>query len=61
MSGWIEVDGYKEIPKGIWLVKTESKARNYQVAYISDNFSVIGHHFAFDVKGVIAYKELDLE
>lgn len=59
-SEWIEVSCYKDVPKGVWLVKldVETGYNPYQVMDCQPTGSSIGHHFAFDEERVIAYKSL---
>jgi hypothetical protein len=65
-TNWIKESDYKKLPNGVWLVKVDAKHKPYHVAYVSTNgnghkFIVVGGHFLFDQKPLIAYKELDCD
>jgi len=54
---WISIDGYKNLPIGIWLVKIEGE----EVPMVADNtktICVIGGRFAFDHEMVVSYMPL---
>lgn len=55
---WIAVDGYKNVPKGEWLVLVRAKngAVTMQACTRRENgYCKIGHIFGFDEDPVIAY------
>ncbi len=57
---WIEVDGYKDVPKGDWIVQLEDEHRDCALHVINShpNISIIGGNFAFDHSRVVAYHPL---
>ncbi|KKM77339.1 hypothetical protein LCGC14_1371070 [marine sediment metagenome] len=64
MSKWIEVDGYKNLPVGNWLVQLDEPHFHnvLAVVHVHPNITVIGGYFGFDTEGkVIAYRELPEE
>ena len=60
LNPWISVNGYEEMPIGLWLVKIDSARDHPMVANIRDNVSLIGGYFAFDRKPVTHYKDIGL-
>jgi len=56
---WKEIDNYKDLPEGTWLVKIASKHFPYHVADVSvqpnGKFIVVGGHFHYDQEPIIAY------
>lgn len=55
---WIEVDNYKDIPKGLWLVEDDDQ--NINVAdFRHEKLKTIGYYFAHDVN-VVRYAKLIL-
>ena len=52
---WIVVSDWKDIPEGMWLVKTDKSHSSYQVAYSHPNMTIVGNHFYFDAGNPIAY------
>jgi hypothetical protein len=57
---WIEIDGYKDLPEGNWLVLLEKPSchSRIHVAHRQGLMVSIGHAFAFDVPKVIGYMPL---
>ena len=59
---WVSVDGYKEVPKGLWLVKMEKDLCGSEIHVMKNhgNIAVVGSVFAFDAPKILAYKEIPL-
>ena len=57
MIDWKPVSSYKDLPRGLWLVKVNkaSHGLEYHTAAVRSNVTVIGGLFAFDQHKVIAY------
>lgn len=57
---WIAVNGYKDVPVGVWLVKLEKDLCGSHVQTMKQcgNVSVIASVFAFDAPRVTAYMEI---
>jgi hypothetical protein len=53
MSKWKEVDGAKNLPDGVWLVKLENGG--FHVATANKNIAIVGHYFYFDEAKVVSY------
>jgi hypothetical protein len=54
---WVSVDGYKNLPKGVWLVKLEGD----DIPEVADNtgtICIIGNRFAFDAERITSYMPL---
>lgn len=61
---WTDVNNYKELPIGHWLVELEPReytdAPTHHVAVVRKGCCIIGHYFGHDEDRVIAYLPLPL-
>ena len=56
---WISVDGYENIPIGEWLVYVPKRiGREFNVAVVHKNLTIIGGLFGFDMQPVTHYQAL---
>jgi hypothetical protein len=51
---WVSVDGYENIPKGVWLVRLEGED-SPEVADNTGSICIIGNRFAFDAERITSY------
>lgn len=60
MSEWKIVNGWRELPQGLWLVRhdTHQEHLQYSVADKGEKICICGNAFAFDLPNIIAYREL---
>jgi hypothetical protein len=58
LNPWISVNGYEEMPIGLWLVKIDGN--DPMVANIHEKLSFIGGRFTWDHKPVTHYKDIGL-
>ncbi len=60
MNDWIEVNGWKEVPKGNWLVQLAHPFFGCYMDVIKkgENLCIIGNFFASASEKVIAYQAL---
>ena len=61
---WIELDDYKKLPVGDWLVRIDKDRKPYHVASVTKNkeghkLIIVGSHFSFDMGALIAYTKFD--
>ena len=61
---WIELDDYKKLPVGDWVVKVDDSRHKYHIANVTKNSGgqkliIVGNHFDFDMQDLIAYSEFD--
>lgn len=57
---WIDVDGYKNLPNGEWLVRLDEEYFDtfVHVCMKRENCCFIGGHFAFDMANVVEYRSI---
>lgn len=62
---WIELDDYKKLPDGEWLVKIDDSRNEYHIASVSSKTGdghkmvIVGSHFSFDRGKLIAYSAFE--
>lgn len=57
---WTKVNGYENMPLGIWIVEVQQAhwGLYFHTASVNANGTVIGGRFGYDMPKVIAYTEL---
>ena len=57
---WIPCNSWEDLPRGVFLVKTDNVRNPYQVADARNkNIVLVGNHFVWDSGSLIAYREFE--